>query len=53
MTASAMPLYLRALGFLELSVGNAPAAARHLAGALEIAERFGIHEPRSTASTPI
>ncbi len=41
----AIPLYLRALGFLELSLEDAPAAERHLARAREAAERFGIHEP--------
>ncbi len=39
------PLYLRALGFLELSLGDAAAAARHLSRAVEIAESFGIREP--------
>jgi DNA-binding CsgD family transcriptional regulator len=43
--ASALPLYLRALGFLELSTGAAPAAARHLSRALELAEEYGIFEP--------
>ena len=40
-----MPLYLRALGFLELSLGAAAAAARHLSRALELAEQYGILEP--------
>ena len=40
-----LPLYLRALGFLELSRGDAEAAARHLSRAVEIAESFGIREP--------
>jgi DNA-binding CsgD family transcriptional regulator len=42
---SALPLYLRALGFLELSLGAAPAAARHLSRTLELAEQYGILEP--------
>jgi DNA-binding CsgD family transcriptional regulator len=41
----AVPLYLRVLGFLELSLGNAPAAEPHLSRTVELAESFGIHEP--------
>lgn len=41
----AVPLYLRVLGFLELSSGNPAAAAPHLAGAVRAAEGFGIREP--------
>src|SRR5581483_9881388 len=41
----AVPLYLRALGFLELSLGNAAAADPLLTRALESAESFGIREP--------
>jgi thioredoxin-like negative regulator of GroEL len=41
----AFTLYLRALGFLELSLGNAPAAERHLSRAVDLAESFGIYEP--------
>jgi DNA-binding CsgD family transcriptional regulator len=41
----AVPLYLRALGFLELSLGNAAAAERHLSRTVELAEGFGIREP--------
>ena len=41
----ALPLYLRALGFLELSLGDLPSAERHLSRALVLAERAGIHEP--------
>ena len=41
----AVPLYLRVLGFLELSLGNAGAAARYLARTVEMAESFGIREP--------
>ncbi len=40
-----VPLYLRALGFLELSLGDTAAAARHLSRAVEITEGFGIREP--------
>ena len=48
----AVPLYLRALGFLELSLGDAAGAELHLSRAVEIAESFGIREPASTESTP-
>ncbi|MGZ6691196.1 MAG: LuxR C-terminal-related transcriptional regulator [Solirubrobacteraceae bacterium] len=41
----AVPLYLRALGFLELSLGNATDAEPLLSRAVENAERFGIREP--------
>jgi DNA-binding CsgD family transcriptional regulator len=41
----AVPLYLRALGFLELSLGDAAAAAPLLARAIESADGFGIREP--------
>ena len=41
----AVPLYLRALGFLELSLGDAAAADPCLSRAVEIAESFGIREP--------
>jgi DNA-binding CsgD family transcriptional regulator/tetratricopeptide (TPR) repeat protein len=41
----AVPLYLRALGFLELSLGNAAAAEPLLTRAVENAESFGIREP--------
>jgi DNA-binding CsgD family transcriptional regulator len=41
----AVPLYLRALGFLELSLGNAAAAVPLLLRAVESAESFGIQEP--------
>ena len=51
--ASALPLYLRALGFLELSTQAAPAAALHLSQALELAEQYGSSNPPSTACTPI
>ena len=40
-----VPLYLRALGFLELSLGDAAAAGRHLSRTVELAESFGIREP--------
>jgi DNA-binding CsgD family transcriptional regulator len=43
--AMAVPLYLRALGFLELSLEDAASAARHLSRAVEIADSFGIREP--------
>jgi DNA-binding CsgD family transcriptional regulator len=33
------------LGFLELSLGNAPGAHEHMAPLLELAERMGIEEP--------
>ena len=39
------PLYLRVLGFLELSLGDAAAAEPHLSRTVEIAESFGIREP--------
>ncbi|HEV2591151.1 MAG TPA: LuxR C-terminal-related transcriptional regulator [Gaiellaceae bacterium] len=41
----AVPLYLRAFGFLELSLGNAAAAEPLLSRALDDAEGFGIREP--------
>jgi len=41
----AVPLYLRALGFLELSLENAAAAVGHLSRTVELAESFGIREP--------
>jgi DNA-binding CsgD family transcriptional regulator len=41
----AVPLYLRALGFLELSLGNAAGAEPLLSRAVEDAESFGIREP--------
>ncbi len=41
----AVPLYLRALGFLELSLGDAASAQLHLSRAVEIAESLGIREP--------
>jgi DNA-binding CsgD family transcriptional regulator len=41
----ALPLYLRALGFLELSLGNLAGAEPLLSRAVETAERFGIREP--------
>jgi DNA-binding CsgD family transcriptional regulator len=41
----AVPLYLRALGFLELSLGDAAAAEPCLSRAVETAESFGIREP--------
>ena len=41
----AAPLYLRVLGFLELSLGDAPAAERHLSRTLELTESSGIREP--------
>jgi DNA-binding CsgD family transcriptional regulator len=40
----ARPLYLRALGFLELSLGNAAAAELLLSRAVEDADSFGIRE---------
>jgi DNA-binding CsgD family transcriptional regulator len=40
-----LPLYLRALGFLELSLGNPAAAVRHLSRTVELSESFGIREP--------
>jgi DNA-binding CsgD family transcriptional regulator len=40
----AVPLYLRALGFLELSLGNAADAEPLLSLAVENAESFGIRE---------
>ncbi|MDP9259905.1 MAG: AAA family ATPase [Actinomycetota bacterium] len=42
---TAIPLYLRALGFLELSLGNAAEAERHLSRAVETADALGIREP--------
>lgn len=39
------PLYLRVLGFLELSLGNLASAEKHLSAAVEAAEGFGIYEP--------
>ncbi len=42
---TAVPLYLRALGFLELSLENAPDAVPLLSRAVESAESFGIREP--------
>jgi DNA-binding CsgD family transcriptional regulator len=41
----AVPLYLRALGFLELSLGNAAGAEPLLSRAVENADSFGIREP--------
>jgi DNA-binding CsgD family transcriptional regulator len=41
----AIPLYLRALGFLELSLGDVAAAQLHLSRAVETARGFGICEP--------
>jgi DNA-binding CsgD family transcriptional regulator/tetratricopeptide (TPR) repeat protein len=41
----AAPLYLRVLGFLELSLGNPAEAERHLSDALELIESIGIREP--------
>ena len=40
-----VPLYLRALGFLELSLGDAASAGRHLSRTVELAESFGVREP--------
>jgi DNA-binding CsgD family transcriptional regulator len=40
-----LPLYLRARGFLDLSLGDTDAAVRHLTRAVELAESFGIREP--------
>ena len=40
-----LPLYLRALGFLELSLGNVAAAEPLLTRTVETAEGFGIREP--------
>ena len=42
---TAVPLYLRSLGFLEFSLGDSADAARHLSRAVEIADSFGILEP--------
>jgi DNA-binding CsgD family transcriptional regulator/tetratricopeptide (TPR) repeat protein len=39
-----VPLY-RALGFLQLSVGDPAGAAVHLSRSIEIAKDFGVHEP--------
>ena len=41
----AVPLYLRVLGFLQLSLGDAAGAEQHLSRTVEMAESFGIHEP--------
>jgi DNA-binding CsgD family transcriptional regulator/tetratricopeptide (TPR) repeat protein len=41
----AAPLYLRVLGFLELSLGNTAGAEQHLSRALELIESIGILEP--------
>ena len=41
----AVPLYLRTLGFLELSLGNTAEAEGLLSSAVEHAESFGILEP--------
>jgi DNA-binding CsgD family transcriptional regulator len=41
----AVPLYLRALGFLEFSLGDAAAAVAHLSRTVELTESFGILEP--------
>jgi DNA-binding CsgD family transcriptional regulator len=41
----AVPLYLRALGFLELSLGHAARAEPLLTRAVEHADSFGIREP--------
>ncbi len=43
--AVAVPLYLRVLGFLALSLGDASGAVEHLSRTVEIAESFGIREP--------
>ena len=43
-TPLAVPLH-RALGFLQLSLGDAAGAELHLSHTLEIAESFGIREP--------
>jgi len=43
-TPLAVPLH-RALGFLQLSLGDAAGAESHLSHALEVAESFGIREP--------
>ena len=43
-TPLAVPLH-RALGFLQLSVGDAAGAVLHLSRAVELAESFGIREP--------
>ncbi len=42
---AAVPAYLRALGFVELSIGNPAAAEPILSRAIENAESFGIREP--------
>ncbi len=44
-TSISIPLYLRALGFLEFSLGNLVNAETHLSAAVEAAESFGIYEP--------
>ena len=41
----AAPLYLRVLGFLELSLGNVADAELHLSRALELIESIGVLEP--------
>jgi DNA-binding CsgD family transcriptional regulator len=41
----AVPLYLRVLGFLQLSLGDARGAVPHLSRTIEMAESFGIREP--------
>jgi DNA-binding CsgD family transcriptional regulator len=41
----AVPLYLRALGFLELSLGDAAKAEPLLSRTVEMAESFGMREP--------
>jgi len=50
-TPLAVPLH-RALGFLQLSLGDAVGAELHLSRALEIAEDFGIREPAVYRVTP-
>jgi DNA-binding CsgD family transcriptional regulator/tetratricopeptide (TPR) repeat protein len=42
---NAFPLYMRVLGFLELSVGDVSSAERHLSVAREVLESMGILEP--------
>ncbi len=41
----AFPLYMRVLGFLDLSVGDVSSAERHLSVAREVLESMGILEP--------
>jgi len=41
----ALPLHLRVLGFLELSLGDAQAAEKQLSRAVEVSEASGILEP--------